>query len=273
MGRVDMIRALATALLLLAVVWSPAGALADPILVAGFGDSITSTTFDGPGQGSYLEFLDSRFAYEDHATPAIETADLYYDVVSYIDGGPTADVIVLMTGTPDTFYETYSEAATVANIQSMVDYVLDHSILGLMLMAPPPAVPPCDNVEFETGGAVTCDPVPADPASDMIARLEALSGALASLSPTNPANASRFDFLDIHQVFEDAPGGPAAYMKVDGIHPTSDGDILIRDALTGPLLLVPEPGTGLLLALGLVGLGVAGFDRSPTGAGHRGRGA
>jgi lysophospholipase L1-like esterase len=259
-----MLRALAAAVLLLALAWSPDRALADPIIVAGFGDSITSTTFDGPGLGSYLEFLPAPFTYEDYGTPAIEAGDLYYDVVSYINGAPTADVIVLMTGTPDTFWPDYSQAATVTSIQSMVDYVLDNSDLDLILMAPPPAVPPCDNVEFVTGGAVTCDAVPADPDVDMIARLEALSGVLASLAPSDSGNLDRFGFLDVHQIFEDAPGGPAAYMKPDGVHPTSDGDVLIADALTPTLLLIPEPGTGLLLALGLVGL--AGAGRAQRGS-------
>ena len=87
------------ALLALLAVAAPTASAA-PLVVAGFGDSITSTTFDGFDPGSYLEYLDpADFGFEDHATPAISSADLLLDLQAYIDGAPSADAIVLMTGT------------------------------------------------------------------------------------------------------------------------------------------------------------------------------
>jgi lysophospholipase L1-like esterase len=231
--------------------------------VVGFGDSITSTTFDQAYfiPGSYLDYLGPEYDYEDRGDPAITTIDLMFDVINYVDGGPTADAVVILTGTPDTARTDYDEATTVANIAAMIDYVQANTSLPIVLIAPPPAVQPCDNIEFVTGGAVLCDPINPAP-NNMITRLEELADALDALAASRSVG-----FVDALQIFMDEPGGPGTLMRnvpiFDGIHPNQTGDQRIASALE-PILdsyFVPEPSTDVLLMLGLVGLAVVGSPR------------
>ena len=226
----------------------PALANAAPLSLAAFGDSITCDTCN---DGSYLGLLDNYLPeapiiYED-AVSAATTGQVYTLVDSWITGGNTADVVIILTGTPDTYLAVggfgnrpYSEAETVANIDAMLDLVI---LAGLpaILVAPPPVLAPCGNP-----AVLTC--------SEIDTRLESLADALAVL-----ASSLSVAFVDLYDAFVndpgylETPGATDSLYRFDGLHPKIDtGDDLIAMEVAGAISSIPEPSTALLLTFGLV---------------------
>jgi lysophospholipase L1-like esterase len=232
----------------------PALANAVPLSLAAFGDSITCDTCN---DGSYLGLLENYLPEApiiDENTVSGGTSGSVYGLVdSWITGGNTADVVIILTGTPDTYLAVggygnrpYSEAETVANIDAMLDLVI---LAGLpaILVAPPPVLAPCGNP-----AVLAC--------SEIDARLESLADALAIL-----ASSLSVPFVDLYGVFVndpgylETPGDTDSLFLADGLHPKIDtGDdltaLVIASAITGNV--IPEPSTAPLLAFGLAVLAV-----------------
>lgn len=235
-----------------------AGAL--PV-VAGFGDSITCDT-SSCGDGSYLGllgvYLEPDPIIDDNGVSASRTGAVLARLTDWINGegdwlsvGPqTADVVVLLTGTPDTYQhedywneQNYSPVETLGNIEGMIDLLIAQSI-PLVLVAPPPVLDPCANP----------DPLPT--CSEIDTSLANLSSSLASLASTKTV-----PFVDLYQAFMDDdnwgidPPDPNS-LYVDGLHPRLEtGDDLIASLVAFEIqAIIPEPSTAVLLASGLLAL-------------------
>ena len=234
------------ALLPLLLAPSPAIALT---YVVGFGDSITSRSFDPFPNGSYLDWLGAGYVVDDVAAPARFSEGVLSSAQSWLGAGNTADLVIIMTGTPDAaqapgfFGGVYDLAETVANVAGTLALFASAGI-PTILMAPPPTLFPCDGVEG--GGGPTC--------AQMDARLYDISVALAALSIDLSV-----PFLDTYALFRDYDTNPSYQIedlfKEDGVHPSVAGDQLIANALYPTLqqiFAVPEATTALLLGAGLV---------------------
>lgn len=244
-------------LALLPLLLAPSPALALPYVV-GFGDSITARSFDPFPNGSYLDWLGAGYVVDDVAAPARFSEGVLNSAYSWLGGGNAADLVILMTGTPDAaqapgfFGGVYDLAETVANVAEALALFANAGI-STILMAPPPTLFPCDGVE--SGGGPTC--------AQMDARLYDISVALAALSIDLSV-----PFLDTYALFRDYDTESGHQIEdlflEDGVHLSLAGDQLIAAALyptLQQLFAVPEPTTALLLGAGLVVL-VAGRRRA-----------
>jgi len=232
---------------LLVLLTFPSFASALPV-VAGFGNSITCWDCN---DGSYLVLLED-WGYIDSAEDASlgESADLASGVLSrlddWLDLGNTADVLILLAGTPDTYLAVggwknreYDPLETLGNIDTIIDLVLGESI-PLILVAPPPVLDPCGT----SYDVPTC--------GDIDTSLANLAVDLALLAGTY----SDVQFLDLYAAFTadprfgEHPGTNSLY-RDDGLHPRLEtGDTLIASLLVP--MLTPEPSTALLVASGLL---------------------
>jgi lysophospholipase L1-like esterase len=226
----------------------PSLASAAPLTLAAFGDSITCDTCN---DGSYLELLQNYLpeapTIDDHGVMSAPTADVLGYLQTWIDASNTADYVIILSGTPDTYQAVggfldrpYSEAETVGHIQDMLTLVFDAG-MSAILAAPPPVVDPC---------GYSVDPT----CSEIDASLASLSGALASL-----ASSMSVPFVDLYDAFINdpawgiAPGTAGSLFRSDGLHPQLyPGDDLIAQEISGAI--IPEPSSALLVALGLVAL-------------------
>jgi lysophospholipase L1-like esterase len=232
---------------------SVAGAL--PV-VAGFGDSITC---DGCNDGGYLgllaDYLEPDPILDDNGVSSDRTGSVLSRLQTWIDDGNTADVLVLLTGTPDTYQAVggwmnrpYDPLETLGNIEDMIDLVLAESI-PLILVAPPPVLDPCGNPSVLTCG-------------DIDGRLADLADDLALVATTEGV-----PFVDLYAAFQADPRfgliadggehpGPDSLFLDDGLHPRlATGDTLIASLLATEIaLIIPEPSTAILLACGLLAL-------------------
>jgi lysophospholipase L1-like esterase len=237
--------------LVFALVLLPSFASASPI-VAGFGNSITCSTCN---DGSYLSLLGDYLVpdpiIDDQGVPASLSDNLLARVGDWLDAGNTADVLILLPGTPDTYQAVggwgdrdYDPLETLGNVESILDLVLGEGI-PLILLTPPPVLEPC-------GGSapLTCDQVDA--------RLLDLSNRLGVL-----ALAYEVPFLHLYAAFATDPRfglpfGPDSLYRSDGLHPKlATGDALIA-SLLAPMIEsavhAPEPSTALMLGFGLLAL-------------------
>jgi len=223
----------------------PALANAAPLALAAFGDSITCDTCN---DGSYLGLLDNYLPeapiIDDNGVASDVTSGVLSRLDTWLTGGNTADFVIILSGTPDTYQAVggwrdrpYSEAETVGYIDDMLDLLI---LAGLptVLVAPPPVLAPCDNPTV-----LTCPQIDTSLAN--------LSGALATL-----AGSLSVPFVDLYDVFVndpgylETPGSSASLFLGDGLHPKLDtGDDLIAMEIANA---IPEPATALLVASGLV---------------------
>ena len=238
---------------LLLLVSLPTFASALPVDLAGFGDSITCWDCD---DGTYLVLLEDwgyidSAEYANHGVSGNRTHEVVTRLEDWIDAGSTADLLILLTGTPDTYQAVggfwsrdYDAAETLSNVEAMIDLVLLEAI-PMILVAPPPVLAPCANPQ-----ALTCDVIDT--------RLADLAGDLALL-----ASGHGVPFLDLYAAFAadprfgliadggQHPGLTSLYLD-DGTHlRLTTGDTLIASLLAP---IVPEPSTALLLASGLLAL-------------------
>jgi hypothetical protein len=254
LGRDSMLVRFILYLALVLVFPSFAGGL--PV-IAGFGDSITC---DGCGDGSYLRLLGDYLGYDpvidDNGVSADITGNVLLRLDTWLDNN-TADVLVLLTGTPDV-YEVGSTTwnllgTTIPNIDAMISMVLAESI-PVIVVAPPPVGDPCINPP----NSLTC--------GDMNTRLASIA---AELSTPAPGNEDAL-FLDLYAAFtgnSDWQADPNSFYYLrDGVHPVlgrTPGDPLVVDpigddliaSLLAPMIeqaLIPEPSTAVLLASGLL---------------------
>jgi lysophospholipase L1-like esterase len=226
----------------------PALANAAPLTLAAFGDSITC---DSCSDGSYLRLFDNYLPeapiIDDNGVSADVTGGVLSRLDTWLIGGNSADFVIILSGTPDTYQAVggflnrpYSEAETVGNIEAMLDLLFTAGIPGI-LVAPPPVLDPCG------GPAVlTC--------SEIDTRLANLAGALAIL-----AGSESVPFVDLYDAFVndpgylETPGDPDSLFRSDGLHPQLyPGDDLVAFEIANAILAVPEPSTALLVASGLV---------------------
>jgi lysophospholipase L1-like esterase len=231
-----------------------------PLTIAGFGDSITCTVCN---DGSYLSLLDNYLAPApiilDHGDSADPSSLVHSRLQTWLgDPNNTADVVVILTGTPDVYQAVggflnrpYSQAETLGYVDSMLDLVLNAGMEPL-LAAPPPVQDPCGVPDVLTCGTID-------------GRLFDLSVEYALL-----ASGLGVPFVDLYSIysadprFAIDPSQPGSLFRTDGLHPKFDtGDDLIAMSIADGILAVPipEPSTGLLLAFGLAAL--AGLRSSP----------
>lgn len=243
-----------SALLILAVL-VPSVSSALPV-VAGFGDSITCDTCnDGSYMGLLADYLEPDPILDDNGVSADRTSGVLSRLTTWLGDGNTADVLILLTGTPDVYQVTggfgnqeYSEADTLLNVENMVDLVLGASI-PLILVAPPPVLDPCGFPD----APLTC--------STIDSRLAGLATEYALI-----ASNKSVPFLDLYSAFMADPDfgliadggahpGPDSLLRADGLHPQlATGDTLIA-SLLAPMIetaLIPEPSTALLVGCGLL---------------------
>jgi lysophospholipase L1-like esterase len=229
-------------------IFLPALANATPLTLAGFGNSITC---DSCNDGSYLGLIDDYLPEAPIVDDNGVSADVASGVLSRLDtwltGGNSADFVIILTGTPDTYQAVggwrdrpYSEAETVGNVEAMLDLLF---IAGLpaILVAPPPVLDPCGFPDV-----LTC--------SEIDTSLANLADALATL-----AGSRGVPFVDLYDAFVndpgylETPGDPNSLFRTDGLHPQLDpGDDLVAFEIANAILATPEPSTALLVASGLV---------------------
>jgi lysophospholipase L1-like esterase len=227
----------------------PATAQATPLTLAGFGDSITC---DACNDGSYLRYIGSYLSeapiIDDNGESAERTSEVAARLDTWITDGNTADFVIILSGTPDTYQalggwhnQAYDEAETVGNISDMLDAVFDAGMQAILVAPLPVWTPtPCGGP-----GLLTCEIIDASLAS--------LATALAGLATT-----AGVPFVDIYDAFTndpdfgEAPGSADSLFGSDGLHPRDNGDDLIAFEIAGAINAVPEPSTGLLVASGLL---------------------
>ncbi len=213
-------------------------------VIAGFGDSLTSLTHD---DGSYLSllnnYIDPDATMLDFGITANPSSTVATRLVNWVSGFNTADLVIILTGTPDVFDVRgvpYDENSVVGNVTTMMNALIGAGIPALVL-APPPVIAPCD-------GAMTLPVCP----DDYNTRLDSLSVAIG-----NAAASLGVPFVDLFELFSNQPDLTPLYIPMDGVHLTlNGGDQLIVSAIGSVVqsLLVPEPDLMLLTALGLAAL-------------------
>jgi len=217
-----------------------------PLTIAGFGDSITCDTCN---DGSYLGRIGSHLS----EAPTIDdngiSSDLTENVLARFDtwltDGNTADWVIVLAGTPDTFQavggfnnQAYSQSETVGNISDLLDLAIAAS-LPVVLVAPPATQSPCGFSSDPTCGEIETS-------------LMNLSGALSTL-----AGGLGIPFVDIYNEFVShpsfgitSPGDEDSLLRHDGLHPKyTTGDDLIASEIAA---VIPEPSSALLVAAGLL---------------------
>jgi lysophospholipase L1-like esterase len=200
------------------------GVAAAQVVVAGFGDSITSLDFDSFPDGSYLAYLDPSWTIVEQAFPGDESGYIHDQLDSWLTSN-TADAIVVIAGTVDASHRHgYSESTTVSNIESMID-LCQNAGIPVVVGAPPPVEAPCDGA---ARGPFSC--------ADFDQRLADLSVALAALT-----SQRQVPFADLYQAFVDASGGPGSLLLSDGVHPNLDGDLEIAIQVEPLLLEILDP--------------------------------
>jgi lysophospholipase L1-like esterase len=242
-------------------------ASAQDLVVAGFGNSITCTVCnDGsyladsnlPGSAAPVGVLDpseivgswlddelralgvlqpaDALIIDDNGDPGNRTVDVLARLATWIADGNSADHVILLTGTPNTYQAVggftnrdYDEDQTVADVQAMIDLVMGAG-MPVILVAPPPVKIPCGN-----GPILTCDQINQ--------RLDDLSLRYEELAASNG-----IPFVDLYGEFMNdprfplSPGEPGSlYRGNDGLHPRYEtGDALIAFVIA-PMLAEPDP--------------------------------
>jgi hypothetical protein len=276
----------AAALFLGFLLWlSPAGAGA--VTVGAFGDSITCNLC---GDGSYLAHLDEVLGAAgidigtiapmqdlaghphviDEGHSASTTDGVLFFLNNFLNNGGTASALVFLTGTPDANCDgsfcgrPYDPFLTASNVAAMLEAA---SLAGIpAVLATPLPVDPL--------GIDNCSSHPASLTCAQInARLVEISGLYeqiflgtydgpdAGTDPDYPLLAGQFAFVDLYQAFLDSPlFASGGLHESDGLHISfQNGDLLIAQEIGDALipLLVPEPGTGLLLGAGALVLAIS----------------
>jgi cysteine-rich repeat protein len=205
---------------------SVAGRAREETLIAGCCDSITS-------EPSYLDLVWDVYGWPPGPDPwnhnlgvdASSSSAGLSRLESYL-AAQDPDAVVVLAGTPDTFFRRYNEAATVENIAAMIEATLADGGEPL-LVAPPPVFEPCDGSSNPTCAAID-------------GRLADLSVALEDL-----AFAEDVAFVNLYDLFS-AHRDVLSLYEPDGVHPNHDvGDPFIADALL-PELAALFCGNGIL---------------------------
>ena len=242
------IRALTRLWFLSLLLAAPTAAVALPLDIAGFGDSITCDTCN---DGSYLSQLDTYLSeapiIQDHGVSSDLTENILSRLDTWITGGGTADYVIVLAGTVDTYQavggfnnQAYDPDETLTNITDMLNLIIGAG-LSPVLAAPPLVQDPCGSPD------PTCATIDAD--------LLALSGTLATL-----AGSLSVPFVDLYDAFATHPdigepqGSALSLLRGDGLHPQYDtGDDLIASEIAA---VIPEPSSLLLLGYGLAVIAV-----------------
>ena len=227
-------------LLVLLLLLLPGASSATPFVIAGFGDSLTCDTCI---DGSYLRLLDGFLptpspVIVDQGVTTQTTSQIFQRLDTWIDDGNSADLLILMGGTVDTYQAVggfkntaYDPVETLGNVESMVNLAMGESI-PLLLLAPPPVMDPCGS---------------ANPSCAQVnARLEALSLDLEQLATDNG-----IPFIDLYATisadprFANPQGAADSLYHSDGLHlQIGTGDTLIASTISPSVesLLYGDPG-------------------------------
>lgn len=222
--------------------------------IVGFGNSITCATCnDGSYLGLLNDHLDPDAVLIDEGQSADVSENLFLRLDLWLDSN-SADLVIILTGTPDAYKavggfqnQLYEEQFTIDNVDAMIDIVHAENT-SVLLVAPPPVQSPCN------------DPINLTCAT-IDARLASLATAMGALAVEKGVS-----FVDLYDIFINDPRFSEPFtsedslFRNDGLHPKyPTGDDLIASRIAQVLLsdmVVPEPSTGLLLALGLAALTV-----------------
>ena len=159
--------------------------------------------------------------------------------------------MVLMTGTPDAYMAVggfqnaaYVEQDAVDTTEAMIDLALSAG-LTTILVAPPPVQSPCQNPDI-----VTC--------AQIDARLASLATRFGTLAADKGiVFVGTYDLFLSHPDWGETPGSTDSLFRSNGLYPQLlTGDTLIAAAIGAAIESeiggVPEPSTGLLLAVGIM---------------------
>jgi lysophospholipase L1-like esterase len=207
----------------------------EPLTIVGFGNSISCEECN---DGSYLGLVGAHLVpppadVVSQGMSANTSGVVLARFRGWVEAGGTADVVVLLTGTPDVYHAVggwgnrpYDPEEVVGNVEALIHSSFDHGI-PVILLAPPPVLEPCDRPEL-----LTC--------AEIDDRLADLAGRLGVL-----AEEENVVFLDLHAEFKADPRfgrhpGPDSLLLDDGLHPRSGtGDALIAERLAAKIPRFP----------------------------------
>jgi len=223
---------------------------ADPIRLLLVGDSITYGVTSGPAGPGYAEVLVGLLgeSYEVVNAALSGTSSIHWDPDrpcgiycpdapdpsdSFFDLHLTpelpVEIAAILLGTNDALGFSRPEPSTAAVYEQAMSALIDGLLSGgaetVLLMTPPPL----------PGDRPVADELLLDYRDVIFALCDAMGGVLCG--------PDVYTLLDPDTHFED----------IDA-HPNVAGHQLIAEALYGSIAAIPEPGTGLLVATGLLGL-------------------
>jgi hypothetical protein len=181
------------------------------LTIAAFGDSLTTSP-------SYLQLLPADRQI-DLGVAGETTDDGVLRLAAWLQSGERADLVIVLEGTNDLFRSSYSEAATVANLEAMVVAILQAGGSPI-LVTPPPVLTTGRDLEAQ--------------------RAASLSVALVAMGARLGVPTA-----DVWSALAQHPNLAGLYFA-DGVHPNAAGDQVIAQTLLA--LPLPEPGAFVTLA-------------------------